>query len=280
VVVHRRILFVKFAQNALIHSKSARYISRTGMTSIGGGQREIGPAERLAAEVVTRHVRGMILRGELHRGERLPPERQLVKTIGVSRTSVRAGLRSLAAKGLLVTRHGAGTFVADGPPVLDSEPLSFLAALHGFSRREMFEARRTVEVGVAGLAAERATGDGLAAIAEEVTGLFASVDDPQAFLVYDIRFHRAVAAASGNPMLAALVEMVSSVFYELRRRTANRARELRPVADVHREIYRAIRDHDRARVEQLMSAHLLQAEREQESEGGEGEEDPEHASSG
>ena len=42
----------------------------------------------------------------------------------VSRPSLRAGLRSLAAKGVLVTRHGTGTFVADGPPTLDSEPLN------------------------------------------------------------------------------------------------------------------------------------------------------------
>ena len=69
---------------------------------------------------------------------------------------MRAGLQSLVAKGVLVTRHGAGTSVADGPPTLDSEPLSFLAALHGFSPDEMFEARRALEVGVAGMAAERA----------------------------------------------------------------------------------------------------------------------------
>ena len=87
---------------------------------------------------------------------------------------MRAGLRSLAAIGVLQTRHGAGTFITDGPPTLGSEPLSFLAALHGFTRDEMFEARRALEVGVAGLSAERATDDQIATIAEEVTGMFAS----------------------------------------------------------------------------------------------------------
>ncbi len=162
-------------------------------------------SEPPTALVIT-HVRGLLRRGKLRPGQQLPPERELARRIGVSRPSVRAGLRSLAAKGLLVTRHGAGTFVAAGPPMLDSEPLSLLAALHGFTRAEMFEARRTLEVGVAELAAARATGDGLAAIADAVMGMFASVDVPQAFLVHDIRFHRAVAAASGNPILASLVE--------------------------------------------------------------------------
>jgi GntR family transcriptional repressor for pyruvate dehydrogenase complex len=130
----------------------------------------------------------------------------------------------------------------------------------------MFEARRTLEAGVAALAADRATGDDLIIISDEVTGMFASLQDPQTFLVHDIRFHRAVATASGNPILASLVEMVSAIFYELRRRTANRARDLRPPAEAHWQIYQAIRAHDRARAEHLMSEHLIGAEREQESE--------------
>ena len=223
-------------------------------------------AEGLASELVVAHVRRLILSGGLQRGARLPPERELVRRLGVSRTSVRGGLQALVAKGVLVTRHGAGTFVADGPPVLDSEPLSFLAALHGFSRAEMFEARRTLEVGVAGLAADRASGEQLAAISEEVTGMFASVGEPQMFLVHDIRFHRAVAAASDNPILASIVEMVSALFYEQRRRTADRARDPRSVAEMHRQIYQAIRVRDRARAQELMFEHLSRAEREQESE--------------
>src|SRR5439155_15824464 len=228
---------------------------------------EMNPAEGLASGRVISHIRGLILGGELKPGQRLPPERELARQIGVSRPSVRAGLRSLRAKGLLKTRHGAGTFVADGPPVLDSEPLSFLAALHGFTRHEMFEARRVLEVGAAGLAADHATGDRTAAIADEVTGMFASLEDPQAFLVHDIRFHRAVAAASDNPILASLVEMVSALFYERRRRTADRTRDLRETAAMHRQIYQAIRARNHARAEEMMCEHLLVAEQEQDSEG-------------
>jgi GntR family transcriptional repressor for pyruvate dehydrogenase complex len=227
--------------------------------------------EGIATDRVVNHVRDLILRGDLRPGQRLLPERELVAALGVSRTSVRAGLQSLAAKGVLVIRHGAGTFVADGPPSLDSEPLRFLAALHGFTRGEMFEARRMLEVGAAGLAAERATGEALAAISDEVTGMFASMDDPQAFHAHDIRFHRAVAAAGGNPIVASIVEMVSGASLSrelaLKLRLKNvSADHTRAVADMHRRIYVAIRDHDRPRAEQAMSEHLLSAEQEQESE--------------
>jgi GntR family transcriptional regulator, transcriptional repressor for pyruvate dehydrogenase complex len=227
----------------------------------------IGPAaEVMADEVVVRHVRELIVRGKLGPGHRLPTERELVRDIGVSRTSVRAGLQALAAKGLLVIRQGAGTFVADGPPVLDSEPLSLLAALHGFTRGQMFEARRTLEVSIARMAAERGRAGQLAAISDAVTGMFAACDDPQAFLVQDIRFHAAVGTASGNPILASVVEMISAMFYEQRRQTADRRRDLRPVAEAHWHIYQAIRDHEPGRAASLMSEHLIQAERDQQAE--------------
>ena len=220
-------------------------------------------SDGVTAEIVVQHVRGLIERGELRPGDRLPAERELAVQLGVSRPSVRAGLRSLSAIGVLQTRHGAGTFITDGPPTLGSEPLSFLAALHGFTRDEMFEARRALEVGVAALAAERANDEQIATIAEEVTGMFASLDDPQAFLIHDIRFHRSVAEASANPILASLVEMVSALFYEQRRKTAQHGRDLKESAHLHRAIYHAIRAHDPKRASAAMSEHLSLAQQAQ-----------------
>src|SRR5262249_24574513 len=152
------------------------------------------------AEQVVSHVRLLIERGALRPGDRLPAERDLASQIGVSRPTVRAGLHALAAMGVVRARHGSGTFIPAGPPALAPEPLSFLAALHGFSPDEMYEARRVLEVGAAGMAAERASADQLATMADEVASLFAVMDDPQAFLVHDLNFHRSVAASSGNPI--------------------------------------------------------------------------------
>src|SRR3954466_3750925 len=159
-----------------------------------------------STEQVVSFVRALIDRRELRRGDRLPAERDLATQIGVSRPTVRAGLRALQAMGVVISRHGSGTYIPDGPPALGSEPLSFQAALHGFTREEMYEARRILEVGAAGLAAERATAAQVEAIAVEVRKLFSAVSDPHRFLVHDINFHRAIAAASGNPIVASLVE--------------------------------------------------------------------------
>ena len=222
-----------------------------------------------ATALVADHVRQLILKGELQRGQKLPPEREMVQRLGVSRTSVRAGLQLLANKGILVIRHGTGTFVADGPLVLDSEQFHFLSALHGVSRSDMFEARRSLESTVAGLAAQRATGDDLAAISDAVTGMFVSLGDAIAFLRYDVAFHRAVAAASKNPIMASLVEMVSGMFFEARKGTAHRGRDLQPVAERHRLVYLAIRDRDPSAASRCMIEHLVDAERLQRVEFGE-----------
>jgi GntR family transcriptional repressor for pyruvate dehydrogenase complex len=222
---------------------------------------------------VVDHVRRLIESGGLKRGDRLPGERDLAHELGVSRPSVRSGLEALESMGVVVSRRGAGTFIADGPPDLGREPLSLLASLHRFTPAEMFEARLVLEVGVAGLAAQHAEGEPLAAMAEEVTEMFASVDDPAAFLRHDVRFHRAVAAGCGNRVLAALMEMVAAQFYELRKETVERARNLRDSAEMHRRIFRAIRarDADAARV--AMTEHLLLARQAQDLEGQPGEAD-------
>lgn len=212
-----------------------------------------------AAETIVEYVRDLLERRQLHPGDRLPPERTLAVQTGVSRSSVRVGLRALATMGIIQSRHGSGTYIADGPPTLETEPLHFLAALHGFTREEMFEARRLIEVGVAGLAATRASGEQVAAIAEEVTSMFASLDDPQDFLRHDIGFHQAVAASCGNPILASLVEMLSQVHYERRRETVDRATNLRESAEMHRRIYMAIRQHDGGLARETMDFHLRQS---------------------
>jgi GntR family transcriptional repressor for pyruvate dehydrogenase complex len=217
---------------------------------------------------VVAHVRGLIERRALRPGDRLPAERDLALQIGVSRPTVRAGLRALAAMGVVRSRHGSGTYIQDGPPTLGSEPLSFLAALHGFTREEMYEARRIMEVGAAGLAAERATPEQLAALSEEVASLFATMHDPQGFLVHDINFHRAIAAASGNQIVASIVEMLSELYYERRRQTATRAseRDLRDAAEMHRRIYQAVRAKDAEAARQAMHEHLVLASRHQSRE--------------
>ncbi|MEP6703168.1 MAG: FadR/GntR family transcriptional regulator [Acidobacteriota bacterium] len=217
-----------------------------------------------AEEVVTR-LREMIQNGELAPGDRLPPERDLAKLLGVSRPTLRAGIRSLTTVGILQSKQGAGTFVAEAEdsPTLDNGALKLLSALHGFTSDEMFEARLALEMSIAALAAERATSDQMAQLAEEIAGMYASVERPEQYLVHDMQFHQTVAAASGNRILTALMNMVASILFEYRSKTVKRATDLKDSAEQHHNIYRAIREHDQEAARQAMRFHLVETQRAQ-----------------
>ena len=214
-----------------------------------------------AEEVVTR-LQEMIQNGELAAGDRLPPERDLAKLLGVSRPTLRAGIRSLATVGILQSRQGAGTFVseAEESPTLDSSPLRLMAALHGFTSDEMFEARLSLEMSIAAFAAERATSEQMTQMAEEVAGMYASLDDPKQYLVHDMRFHQIIAAASGNRILTSLMNMVATILFEYRSKTVKRARDLKDSAEQHRNIYRAMRERSTVAAREAMHDHLIKTQ--------------------
>jgi GntR family transcriptional regulator, transcriptional repressor for pyruvate dehydrogenase complex len=215
-----------------------------------------------AGAQVVEHVRREIESGRLRAGDRLPPERELALAMGLSRPSLRSGLRTLQAMGIITSRRGAGTFIADGPPHLSKAPLQFQAALHGFTIDQMYEARRILEVGACGLAATRASGEHMAGMAEELTGMFASLEDPQAFLRHDLGFHRAVAAGSGNPIVAAIIGTLAEIIWEAGRINMS-GFSLRESAETHRRIYDAIRSRNSERARRQMSEHLDNARWEQ-----------------
>ena len=118
----------------------------------------VGTDPPAAAKSVVAYIRQLIEGGNLKAGDKIPPERELAELIGVSRPSVRVGLRSLATVGVVESRRGSGTFVSEGPPLLDVNPLSLFAALHGIPQAELFETRRAIEIDLAGLAARTRRG--------------------------------------------------------------------------------------------------------------------------
>lgn len=212
------------------------------------------------------HIRNLIESGSLRPGDRIPPEREFAQKLHISRASLRAGIGYLAAMGVMNIRHGVGTFVADGPPELGKSSLVLLGALHGFQSWQMFETRKILEGQLAALAAERGKESHFAAMAEEVADMYATTESPRDYLIHDVRFHRLIAQASGNPILAALMETITSALYDERRKTAERSRDLKASADLHHDIYRAIRSKNAAKARAAMEQHLSMAQSAQDLE--------------
>jgi GntR family transcriptional repressor for pyruvate dehydrogenase complex len=106
----------------------------------------------------------------------------------------------------------------------------------------------------------------MATLSEEIAGMYASLDDPEQFLVHDMRFHQTVAAASGNRILTSLMNMVATILFDVRRKTVNRAKDLKESAEMHRQVYRAVRARDKEAAQNAMRDHLMRAQKAQESE--------------
>src|SRR5580704_18688892 len=132
---------------------------------------------------VVNHVRTLREQGALQPGDKIPPEREFARKLKISRASLRTGIGYLAAMGVMKVRHGVGTFVADGPPEIGKSSLGLLGALHGFKSWQMFEARMLLESNLAALAAERGKEQHFAAMSEEVTEMYATVNDPIEYLI-------------------------------------------------------------------------------------------------
>ncbi|CZT34314.1 FadR/GntR family transcriptional regulator [Rhizobium sp. 9140] len=156
-----------------------------------------------AADEIVQRIERLILDGVLRDGDRLPGERDLAARFNVSRPILREALKELEARGLLVSRHGGGTFVADIIGEIFSQPMRALIVRHKKAARDYLDYRREIE----GLTAERAARHATPADRESLTRIVARMrtardaDDRDNGLRADIDFHMAVGESAHNIIL-------------------------------------------------------------------------------
>lgn len=155
------------------------------------------------ADEVVRQIELLLLEGILRDGDRLPGERELSKRLDVSRPILREALKELEARGLLVSHHGGGTYVADIIGQVFSKPVVDLIARHQRATIDYLEYRRALEGITAELAAERATDydrQVLAGILQEMRRAHQSgrFEDE---LAADVDLHNAIGEAAHNIIL-------------------------------------------------------------------------------
>jgi len=220
-------------------------------------------------EQVAGQVTDLVARGEFKPGDRLPPERDLAKLLGVSRPTVREAMIALEMAGLVEVRVGAGTFVTDKAKQ-DHESNGRLFQGAGSSPLELIAARRTIEPEVAALAAQLATPAEIAAISETLTMIGAAKDTPE-HRAADHLFHVRIGLASHNAVLTAIVDecwadMYSPMFERMgaitgliENRCSPQQRDKTRLE--HGEVHRAIAAHDPAAARAAMDRHLEGVER-------------------
>ncbi|HMQ58786.1 MAG TPA: FadR/GntR family transcriptional regulator [Rhizobiaceae bacterium] len=155
------------------------------------------------ADAVCARIEDLILDGVLRVGDRLPGERELARQFDVSRPVLREALKALETRGLIATRHGGGTFVADVIGEVFSPAMTELVSGHPRAVRDYLEFRREIETTAAELAARRATADDkamLAQIVEEMRAAHARADFAREAEI-DVEFHNAVGECAHNIIL-------------------------------------------------------------------------------
>lgn len=212
---------------------------------------------------VVEDIQRLILDGGLRPGDRLPAEKELAAELGVSRGSLREGVRALVVLGILEARHGDGTYVTDLNPATLLTPLAFVADVPG-DRAQLHAVRRMLETEAAGLAALRRTDPQIAraraALDETNRALVQAAPDPEVLVAADLAFHRAIADGSGNSVLAALVDGLAGT--HARRRAWEELHDVAGdrVTAEHEAILAAVVDRDPDRARLRMATHLLGVE--------------------
>ncbi|AJY52692.1 MULTISPECIES: GntR family transcriptional regulator [Halomonadaceae] len=172
------------------------------------------------ADVITERLEAMMLEGSLKPGQRLPPERELAERFGVSRPSLREAIQKLAARGLLTSRQGGGTFVNDDLSNGYTDPLLEMLSRHGEFNLDLLEFRDAMEGISAYYAALRSTPADKAVLIqrfEELDGGFAGADPIQEAKL-DAAFHLAIAEAAHNVLL---LHTIRGIFHLLEKSIVN-----------------------------------------------------------
>lgn len=217
--------------------------------------------EKLSQGVV-RQIELLILRGLLRPGERLPSERELAERMGVSRPSLREAIAELQERGLLVSKAGAGVFVANMLGSAFSDALIQLFASHEEAVFDYVSFRRDLE----GMAAERAARFGSDTDLKVIDTVFRKMEaahskrNPSDEAELDAEFHLAIIEASHNivmlHMMRAMFELLrAGVFYN--RQQMFRQRTTRDqLLQQHRAINDAIQRRDPQEARQAAEAHM------------------------
>lgn len=161
-------------------------------------------------EIVAERLLALISSRRLGPGDAIPSERELVQLYRVGRSSIREALRMLESKGVITSRGNGSFAVAEFANTLNIS-LDFLLSVDEADYGELFEVRRILEGEAAALAASRRDDDDLARMEAEIAAMEAGLGSEEGFITADLRFHLMIAEASGNRLIAHLMDAIRTL---------------------------------------------------------------------
>lgn len=204
-------------------------------------------------EVIVEQLCSHIADNEMVPGDRLPAERELASSLGVSRASLSQALVALEVQGVLSVRHGDGAVLVRRPT---EERVIKALREHADRLPDIIEAREALEVKLAGLAAERRTDPEMAAIDSALAMMESEIAAGDRGVVGDEMFHEAITTAAHSSLLAKLMHEISELIRETRIESLSQTERPRASLEGHKKIADAVRRQDSVAAARAMAAHI------------------------
>jgi GntR family transcriptional repressor for pyruvate dehydrogenase complex len=216
---------------------------------------------------VARHIQELILDGKLVEGERLPPDRELSKQFGVSRTVAREAIALLRDRGLLKVIPGSGVFVSSVDPEVVKQSIGMFMSNKKNKYRDLLEIRRFFEVNVAELAAKYADDSDIRSLElnlEEMRkssqGIHDNKENLEQFVIADMKFHQALAKATKNSLIPVLLSSFMELLFEFSTKASSHSGAPEKAITYHEKLLACLRDNDVKRARSVMRDHISSAE--------------------
>ncbi len=207
-------------------------------------------------DIALEQLKRYISANDIVPGQKLPSERELAEQLGVARNSLREALRALETVGLIESRVGDGTFLVSHTGARIGRTIGLRLAIWGGTIIEIHTARKMIEIETARVAAENATESDIRKLAEQLY-LMDMADHFRDYIVADMNFHRLIAQASKNQIVAEIVTNLTQMLEEILKETP--MAELSTRADNssgHHRVFAAISTHNAPEAAQVMREHL------------------------
>lgn len=204
-------------------------------------------------KLVLDRIKEAMLNHELRKGDYLPSETELTRSLGVGKTSVREAVKMLEAMGIVEVRQGHGTIIREHPSEDSIGPLVFQLILQQATNDDLLELRSVFEPAYSLLAMEKASDQDVARL-EEVLRVFESkIDSGEQTEDDDLEFHRLVLECTGNPFIVQIGTTMHQLFRSSIRRNMTR------IPDVALKDHRAILTAFKARDPEALRKAVLES---------------------
>ncbi len=211
-------------------------------------------ATRLSEQVANR-IETLILDNRLRQGDKLPPERELAARFGVSRAVLRESIKLLEERGLLEPRNGRGAFVtAPGCSPMASW-LNVAFRMQDCTTDDLYEARWCLESFIVRLAVQRANETDIARMELAIAEMDRNPDSSDKYMPSDVEFHKALAAATHNPLFVVMSQPLVQMVLTLGHVGFSYGHVLERHEN-HRRLLECIRNRDVEEAEAVMHRHL------------------------